>query len=181
MFNKKIRALLFADIFWFFGEGMLGPIFAIFAQKVGGDILDITWAWATYLIITGLLMILIGKLSDKINKRKIVFIGYLLNAIFTFCYLFIHTPTQLLFLQGGLGIAAALATPTWNSLYSEYGNKKKRGLSWGLADGSSQLFTGLAIILGGLIVTNYSFNLLFIIMTIIQIISVILLVPIIKE
>lgn len=181
MFNKKTRALLFADIAWFFGEGMLGPLFAVLAQKIGGDIFDITWAWATYLIVAGVLIIVIGKLSDKISKNKLVFCGYVLNAIFTFCYLFVNNPRSLLLIQIGLGIAAAMATPTWNALYSKYENKNKDGFLWGLADGGSQIFTGLAIIIGGLIVVNFSFNMLFIIMGIIQTIAVVLLIPILKE
>lgn len=181
MLNKKVRALLFADVTWFFGEGMLGPLFAVFTQRIGGNILNITSAWATYLIVTGLLIILIGKVSDKINKKKLVFWGYVLNAILTFCYLLVSNPIQLLILQAGLGVAAAMATPTWDALYSECENKKKDGYTWGLADGASQLFTGLAIVIGGFIVIYLSFPILFIIMGIIQIISVILLYPILKK
>lgn len=182
MLNKKTRALLFADITWFFGEGMLGPLFAVFAQRIGGDILEITWAWAAYLIVAGLLIVFIGKISDKIlNKKKLVFWGYVLNAIFTFCYLLVSNPLQLLMLQVGLGIAAAMATPTWDALYSEYENKKKDGFTWGLADGISVFSTGLAIIIGGLIIVYFSFTALFVIMGIIQVISVILLYPILKK
>ena len=182
MFNAKTRALLFADIFWFFGEGMLGPLFAVFAGRIGGDILDIAWAWATYLILTGVLIVFIGKISDKkVNKKKLVFFGYLLNAILTFCYLLVDSPYKLLILQAGLGIAAAMATPTWNALYADYENKKQAGFLWGLADGGSQLFTGFAIIIGGFVVTYYSFDLLFVIMGIIQVISVVLLYPILRK
>lgn len=31
------------------GEGMPDPLFAVFAQRIGGKILDITWAWAIQL------------------------------------------------------------------------------------------------------------------------------------
>lgn len=182
MLNRKIRALLLADTVWFFGEGMLGPLFAVFAQRVGGDVLNIAYAWASYLIVAGLLTILIGKLSDKrLSKKKLVFLGYVLNAIFTFGYLFVNGPMKLLLIEAGLGIAAALATPTWNAPYSEYEDRKKDGLLWGLADGASQLFTGIAIIIGGLIVVYFSFPALFITMGIIQIVSVFLLIPIIRK
>jgi len=182
MFNRKSKALLFADLAWFFGEGMLGPLFAVFTEKVGGDILNITSAWAAYLIVTGILIVIVGKISDKlINKRKLVFIGYVLNAILTFAYLLVDSPLKLLLIQIGLGVAAALATPTWNALYSEYKDKKQTGFLWGLADGGSQFFSGLAIIIGGLIVVTFSFETLFITMGIIQIISVILLYPILKK
>jgi len=182
MLNKKTKVLLKADVAWFFGEGLLGPLFAVFTERVGGDILNITWAWATYLIVTGLLITIIGKVSDKIiNKRKLVFYGYVLNAILTFGYLLIDNPYSLLLLQAGLGVAAAMATPTWDALYSEYEDKKKDGFIWGLADGISQIFTGLAIIIGGFVVVYFSFTALFIIMGIVQTISVILLIPILKK
>lgn len=182
MFNKKIRALLYADIIWLFGEGMLGPLFAIFSQRVGGDVLDISWAWAVYLLVTGIIMVLVGKLSDhKIKKEKLVVIGYILNAIFTFSYLFVHNQATLFLVQAGLGLSAALATPTWNALYSENEDKRKDGSEWGLADGVSAIATGLAVIAGGLIVTYWSFTALFVIMGIIQVISVIRLLPILKK
>lgn len=180
-FNKVIKALLFADIIWFFGEGMLGPLFAIFAERIGGDILEITGAWATYLIVSGILIVFVGRISDKINKRKLVFYGYILNALLTFGYLLVDTPLKLLFIQAGLGLAAALATPTWDALYSEHGTKTKDGTEWGLADGVSQLFTGIAIIIGGFVVTYLSFTTLFITMGIIQIISVLCLIPILRK
>src|SRR3989344_2555365 len=101
--NKLIKILLIADIIWFFGEGMLGPLFAVFTGRVGGDVLDITWAWASYLIITGLLIVVVGKVSDRIGQKKLVFTGYVLNAILTFSYLLVDSPLKLLFVQAGLG------------------------------------------------------------------------------
>ncbi|EKD25509.1 MAG: hypothetical protein ACD_80C00041G0008 [uncultured bacterium (gcode 4)] len=182
MLNKKTMSLLKADVIWFFGEGMLGPLFVVFTEKIGGDVLNIARAWATYLIITGVFVVILGKLSDKhINKKKLLFRWYVLNAILTFCYLFVDTPHKLLILQAGLGIAAAMATPTWDALYSQYQSKKTNGLTRGLADGLSELFTGIAVIIGWLIITYSSFKILFIIMGIIQIFSVIMLVPLLKE
>ncbi len=42
MLSKKIKVLLYGSNLWYLGEGMLGPLFTLFAQKVGGDILSIT-------------------------------------------------------------------------------------------------------------------------------------------
>ena len=60
--SKVQITLLFASGLWFFGEGLLGPLFAVFSQKIGGDILDITWAWSVYLILSGTLYIVFGRL-----------------------------------------------------------------------------------------------------------------------
>lgn len=173
--NKKIQILLIGANIWYFGEGMFGPLFAIFAEEIGGDILSMTWAWATYLIVAGFMYILVGKYVDKHkNKEKIMILGYALNAVFTFSYLFITSPWHLFIIQAGLGLSAALATPTWNALYSKNEDKKDSVFEWGLAGGSAQIITGIAIIIGGLIVNYFSFTTLFITMGIIQIVATII-------
>lgn len=153
---------------------MFGPLFAVFADRIGGSILDITWAWATYLIVSGTLVIFAGALADKMDRGKIMVAGYALNSLFTFCYLLVQTPFHLFLVQAGLGLASALAVPTWNALYDISENDKtKKSYVWGLASGQFQIVTGVAIIFGGLIVSNFSFNALFITMGTIQIIATI--------
>lgn len=153
---------------------MLGPFLAIFAQRVGGSILEISWAWAIYLLAQGTLSAFAGKYSDgKISKEKMMTAGYALNAIFTFGYLFVSSPIQLFFIQAGLGIAAAISTPTWNALYAKHEDRKHDGYIWGIACGEFEIVTGIAIIIGGLIVNYYSFAALFVIMGIIQVVATI--------
>ena len=168
--NRNIRILLYGGNIWYFGEGMLGPLFAVFTGKVGGDILDITWAWATYLILAGLLYIVVGKVTDKHdNKEKVMVLGYALNALCTFGYLLVSSPWHLFLVQAGLGIAAAMATPTWDALYARHEDRNHDGFQWGLAGGMGQIITGIAIILGGYIVSYSSFTVLFTTMGIIQV------------
>lgn len=170
--NPQARILIIADNLWLFGEGMFGPLFAVFAERIGGDLLDISWAWATYLIVNGILVMLFGRISSAIGVRTLLVAGYYLNALFTFGYLFVDSAFDLLLVQAGLGVAAAMATPTWDALYSAGAKKEdERSFLWGLADGQANIFTGLAIIVGGLVVSTYSFTALFMIMGIIQVIA----------
>lgn len=172
MLQKNIRILLYSSNIWYLGEGMFAPIFALFTQKIGGNILDISGIWATYLIATGVFTIIVGRISDReISKAKLMIIGYGLNAFFTFCYLFVSSQPGLFIVQVGLGIASALATPTWNALYAQYEDRTKAGQIWGLADGQSKIMTGLAVVLGGIIVNRLSFNALFITMGLIQVVA----------
>lgn len=167
------KILLGGASFWWLGEGLLGPLLAVFTGKIGGSILDITWAWAIYLLVTGVLEIFIGSISDKIGHARMMMLGYSLNAIFTFGYLFIHSTMGLFIVQAGLGVALALADPTWDALYAKYETPRKAGFIWGMSHGIEQLITGVSILLGGLIVSYFSFNTLFIIMGIIQVIGTI--------
>lgn len=172
--SKTTRILLMGANIWYFGEGMLGPLFSVFAEKVGGDILDITWAWATYLIMTGLMYILVGKLiNGKPYKEKVLVAGYGLNALLTFGYLFVSNPLQLFFVQAGLGIAEAIGTPAWDALYARNVHAEHDTYAWGMASGQSQIVTGLAIVGGGMIAHYFSFNALFITMGCIQVFATI--------
>ena len=182
--NKHIRILLYGSNIWYFGEGMLGPLFAVFAQRIGGDIFSITWAWAIYMIVTGILVISIGKFTENKSantKAKFIVSGYALNTIFTFGYLLVSAPWHLFIVQAGLGIAVALVTPTWNALYAKYEDKKHDTYEWGLASGEAQIIIGIAIIIGGWIVSYYSFTTLFIIMGFIQVVATLYQAKILKK
>jgi len=169
--RREEKILLWSSNLWYFGAGLLGPLFAIFTQRVGGDVFSIAWVWSAYLLSMGILVILIGWMSDRrLPKIALVNTGYALNAIFTFGYLFVDSPLELLFVQVCLGFATALAAPAWTALYDRYsGDGKKDGYTWGLESGFEKIATGLAILAGGFIVTTFSFETLFIIMGIFQI------------
>lgn len=174
--SKITKILLWGANIWFFGEGLFGPLFAVFTQKIGGNILEITWAWATFLIVTGVFYIIIGKWTsnNKQYQAKMMVLGYVLNTIFTFCYLLVASPGQLFLVQAGLGISEAIGSPSWDSMYARSLNETNDVFAWGLAGGQAQIVTGLATIAGGFIVYYISFNTLFIIMGTIQAIATII-------
>ena len=167
--NPQARVLLHSSNLWYFGDGLLGPLFAIFAERVGGSILDISWAWAIYLFVEGIGEIIIGHLSDgRMKKEKVMVVGYVLDTLVTFAYTLVSSPLELFIVQAASGVTTALTVPTWQALYAKHEDKKHAGLCWGLASGGAQVVTGIAIIVGGLIVTYVSFTLLFATMGVIK-------------
>lgn len=170
--SNTTKTLLWGANIWYFGEGMLGPLYAIFSERVGGDILDLTWAWSAYLVCTGFCYIVVGKLFNKRGfKVQMMVAGYTLNALLTFGYLFVSNPLQLFFIQVGLGIAEAIGTPLWDSLYAASLQREHETYAWGLSSGQSQIVSGLAFALGGVLVYYFSFELLFIIMGSVQLVA----------
>ena len=170
--SKGSKILLIGGGLWYFGEGMFGPLLALFTERIGGDVLNITWAWATYLMFYGVLSIVIGYLSDtRFSKEKLMVIGYAVNAVFTFGYLFVDDPISLLLVQAGLGVAAALATPTWNALFDEWSKEHVDGYAWGISEGVASIVTAISIVVGGLVVTKYGFIALFTIMGSVQVLA----------
>jgi MFS family permease len=168
MFNKKERILLSANNLWYLSEGMLGPLFTVFCNQFGTSPLDISWIWSLYLISVGIIIVIMGYLSDFIHKEKLLVLGYGLQALFTLCYILVKTKYQLACLQICLGISGGLATTTWYALYARYEDKSHEGLTWGLAEGLSSIYTGIALLLGGFIIAYGSFTWLFISMACVQ-------------
>lgn len=166
------RILLISSSLWYFGEGLFGPLFAVFAEKIGGDLLDITSAWSLYLVSTGVFYFLLGRLikTSKYKHHFLVF-GYGLNALLTFGYVFVENTYHLFAIQVGLGFAEALCTPIWDSLFASNIDDNEDLSYWGLANGHSHFVSGIAIAIGGLIANYLSFNTLFIIMGVVQLMA----------
>ncbi len=182
MLSPRAKILLYANNLTMLGEGLLGPLYAVFAERIGSSILDITWAWAVYLVVTGITIVFVGAYSDRPKvKKRLLIAGFILNTIFTFLYLWVDSTAKLYIVEGGLGFAAALSTPTWYALYAKYQPEEKRGWSWGLAQGQSKLLIALAMVIGGFVVSYFSFKVLFISMGIIQIIATIVLLGLFKN
>ncbi len=181
MLNKSEKILLYGSNLWLFADGMFGPLFAVFTEKIHGNILDISWAWTIYLIVTGVLSIIIGKISDKVGQKQLMVTGYALTAIFTFSFLLVSQPMHLFIVQVGLGVALALCNSTWYALYSKNSDDNEAGYTWGLNDGQGKICTAFAILIGGTIVSYSSFQTLFIIMGVIQTIATIYIAQILNQ
>lgn len=170
--RTEYKILLIAGFLCNFAENLMGPFYAIFVQKIGGSILTIGYSTTLYMIASGLLIILIGKLSDVLNKEWITVCGYSLFAISALGYLFISHPWQLFVLQiiAALG-TACLASPL-TALMAHNINKKHEGLQWALGRGGDQIVVGLAVFVGTFLVKYFGFTTLFIVMFTINLMAV---------
>jgi len=165
MLSSAERILLWTNNLAGFAVGLFGPLYAVFADQVGGDILDISWVYALYLAIVGVGVIVVGKVSDRISPERIMVAGYALSAIATFGFIFVDSMTALFVAQGVTGLARAMWEPTWFALYDKHsGDDSQDGYIWGLASGFWYILGGIAMLIGGYIVAQFSFDMLFFVM-----------------
>jgi len=83
LIQMRSSALRFFFSFRSFWPSMswFAHLFAVFTESIGGDILDIVWAWSVYLLVTGILIIIIGNVSDeKKRKEKLMVIGFVIRV-----------------------------------------------------------------------------------------------------
>lgn len=159
--NGAARTLLLVESFWCFGSGLFLPIFAIFSERVGGDIIDAGIAAAIFLFANSTLQIFIGSWLDKYREKWFLVADYILESLIFLGYFFVDNKWELFILQLFLGIANAIGDPAWESLYSRHSPENHSGRHWAF----SHLFVGYAsafgILIGCFIVSSFGFRTVF--------------------
>lgn len=169
--NNAYKILLSASLLANFGDNLIGPFYAVFVKEIGGNILDMGFTVTVFGFCTGIMMILMGKLSDKINKEIITIFGYGCYALGSLLYLIISSPWQLFILQIIFAIGTTCLSAPLSALFAKHINKEKEGEQWGMEKGGSFIAVGVASLLGTLIINEWGFKALFSIMFAIQIIA----------
>jgi MFS family permease len=167
--KKGIKVLLKADGWINLAMGMIGPIYAIYVEEIGGDILDASWAYSTYMITAGVVMYMLSKWEDRAkHKEKFIVIGYALTSLGCLLYFFVFNQFTLLITQVVLGLSIAVLDPAFDAIYSHYVKAKEEASNWGIWESMSYIVTGFAAIFGGYIASSFGFKTLFLIMFIIS-------------
>lgn len=170
--KRTLRILLFADVWATLAVGMIGPIYAIFVQEIGGDVLDASWAYFAFMITSGVVMYLISHWEDHVkHKERLVLLGYGLSSLGLFSYIFVESQWHLIVTQCILGLAEAVLVPSYDALYSRSLTKNAEASEWGDWEAMRYLVTAVAALAGGYIADAFGFRILFIVMFAISLIS----------
>jgi len=180
--RRILKILILSSFFINLAAGLFGPIYAIFVEEIGGDLLTAGTAYAIFAIASGSLIFMLGKWEDKVkHQEKLLVFGRFLAVIGFIGYLLIKNPTQLFIVQIIFGIESAIITPAFDSLFSKNLNRKKFASQWGTWESTAAITTGIAAIIGGYIAKEYGFQTLFTIMLIISIFSFLVTLLLIKR
>jgi MFS family permease len=159
--SMRARVLLKISFMVTFAEAMLVPMYAAFAEKVGGSILDAGIAFAVFSMATGSAVALIGTRSwVQHHIRTFLMLGFVISASCDISYIFVANKWQLFAAQIVAGFATGLIEPTWDALFTddiEHSSAKH----WSIWAGGTHLTTGCAALVGGVIVAYSSFPVLF--------------------
>ena len=166
--NKKLKVLIFVNTTLTFAVGMFAPFYAVFVQKIGGGAALAGVSWALFQVISGILILVLSKWELRIKKRHVLLaVGYLIRSVVFLSYAFMNNIPQLLVTQVLWGIASALGTPAFDALYTSSVSQETAIVEWGDWEGISAIATGIAALVGGLLIQTVGFKILFICMSII--------------
>jgi len=80
--NKSLIILLAVNSVFVLAANLLGPLYAVYIEQLGGDIAVVSGTWSVMLLITTLVNFLLVKYVDKIREHEYFLIaGFILRAI----------------------------------------------------------------------------------------------------
>jgi MFS family permease len=183
--NKVIKYLVLSDLVFYTGWGLFSPLFAIFVLEsiIGGTAFAVGMAAGINLIIRSLLRVPFGIYSDKNQKIAYHFMiwGLLISAFIPLGYIFARSVFHIYLLQAVLGAFLAMSTSGWTAIYSRHLDKRKESTEWGIDAVAVGIGPGIAGMVGGALITLFSFDLVFILVSLIGILGVAMLLFIKKD
>lgn len=170
--NTALRILLCSNGLILLAGAMLAPIYAIFVERIGGDILDAGFAGAVFALAAGVTVLLSGKWSDRVPEPKtIVAVGYGIMGTGFFFMTCVDTIWGLLLTQVITGLGEALYVPAYDKLYSEHLDGNSEGTEWGVWEAMNYFATAIGAAAGGALVHFFGFYPLFILMSLLCFVS----------
>jgi MFS family permease len=164
-FNRALRILLSTNGMILLAGAMLGPIYALFVDKIGGDLMDASIAGGIFALVAGVTTLITGKFSDKLKERELVVVlGYGIMGLGFLLYFWVDSIMFLFIVQAIIGLGEAIYSPVFDALYSRHLDKHRSGAQWGAWEAMNYFTTAVGAVIGGAIVTMFGFGYLFILM-----------------
>ena len=165
--NRALRILLINDTLVLIASAMIVPIYAVYVDKIGGDILDAGLAAGIFAIVAGFAVLITGRIADRSqHKARILATGYLLSSLGFLLYMFVGNIWQLLAVQALVGLAQAIIAPVFDALYTEHiGSKKRASSRWSMWESAYYFAVAIGAAGGAAIVKVFSFDALFVVMS----------------
>jgi len=171
-FNLALRILLVTNALILVSGAMFGPIYAIFVEKIGGDLLDASFAFTAFSLSAGITAVIAGRFTDKIKEKELIIVfGYLLMAVGFLSYIFVQNTWQLLLVQVLIGFGEAIYSPAFDAVYSQHINENSLGLQWSFWEAMNYFVMAIGALVGGYLTNFFGFNSMFILMAILCFVS----------
>jgi len=178
--NKKLLLLILSDVLILSSFGLIGPIFAIFIIEnlEGGSIVAAGLSTTIFLVVKSAVQMPLSKyfIDKEKHKTRSLLLGTLLIIAVPFIYIAAKSVYAIYVAQAIYGLGAALAYPSWFSLFTTYMDKKHKGFEYTLWSTSIGVGTALTAYFGAKIADVLGFKTLFLVVGIVALMGFVLLI-----
>jgi len=173
----NLTVFIIASSLMNFGWGLIGPFYYLYVNQLGGGSLEqFGIAFGIMYFTSALASIIAGKYSDKLGRKPFLIGTSLMYAIVIYAYTVINSDIQLYVAQALIGVIGSIEQTMNASFLGDVTKKSKRGFQIGVFHSLVEMFSGIAIVIGGFLIGAAGFKIIFYIVSIlIAIGSVILL------
>jgi len=171
-FNRALRILLWTNALILMAGAMFGPIYALFVDEIGGDLLDASIAWGVFAVAAGITTFISGHFSDKVKESELLVVaGYAVMGVGFFGYLLVDSIAMLFAVEAVIGIGEATYSPPFDAVYSKHLDGHRSGKQWGAWESMYYFVATGGAVAGGWLATRFGFDTLFMIMGLLCFIS----------
>lgn len=163
--NKRLLLLILSDILILSSFGLIGPIFAIFIIEnlEGGTIVAAGLATTIFLVVKSIVQLPLSRyfIDKEKHKTRSLLAGTFLIISVPFIYFSAKSVYAIFAAQAVYGLGAALAYPSWFSLFTTYIDKRHKGFEYTLWSTGVGGGTAIAAFVGANIANTIGFKALF--------------------
>lgn len=170
--NLALKVLIVSQAIYYFAAMLMGPLYAVYIQKIGGGVLLISITTGTFYVATTLFLIFMARFGDRIRRKDwVLALSYIVKGLGFWAYIVANSSLILLLIQVVMGLAEALGTPTFGAIFAKHLDKKEEVMEYSDWSLIANLVMALGTILGGFIVAGLGFNFLFVVIGILCFVS----------
>ena len=173
--NKMITGIVFGVItFWLFAQAMVNVVPAV-QKDLGISLSTVNIAISLTALFSGMFIVAAGGLADKVGRKKIAYIGFVLSIIGSLCLVLAQGAGLLIVGRVIQGLSGAFIMPSTIALMKAYfeGKDRQRALSfWSIGSWGG---SGIASFAGGAIATSLGWRWIFIFSIIFAVLGMLLL------
>ena len=172
--NNKLKYFIFvASVFTLANFGVY-MFLLLRARDITGNIIYPLGLYVLFNLVFAVFVIPFGNLSDKIGRKKVLFLGYILFFVVSLSFAYIENLTYLVILFMGYGLVYAMTYANHKALVSDLSGNMR-----GTAIGFYYMCIGLASIIAGIVagrLWDVNYSTMFIYLSVVAIIATILLI-----
>ncbi|WP_042224186.1 MFS transporter [Oceanobacillus manasiensis] len=141
---------------------MLLPTLPLFVNEIGGNATDVGLVTGVFMVSAILIRPFAGYLLKLVNKKYLLILGIIINAISTGMYYFADTVNILLIIRLVHGLGFGLATTYFATLVAEIIPKERRGEGMGYFGVGETVAISVGPMIGIMILEAFDYSRLFI-------------------
>lgn len=166
--NKSLKLLLTINSIFVLAGNLLGPLYAVFIEGLGGSIAVVSGTWSVMLLTTTLVNFVLIRYGDRVKEHEYFLItGFVFRAIAWIGFVYAHNLTTIIALQVIIGLGEAVGSTGFDAIMAEHLDKSGHIRDYAVWKTISNVLAAIATLIGGFVVTWYGFSPMFIFMGIV--------------